>query len=334
MSMNDLKKLPINTENSFDELPQEVSVSFDLIDSDLLVVPDELFDQETPGVENTVFDSLLPFIVLPNNSNTYTIVDGCKRYLQWQRGKHEKISCTIIHTPLTGFEAGLLRIALNQNRPQHLREKFLILSWLKKNCKKDAFESTAHKAGFSPKDIVQLTPLLSCDTSIKEALFEGSLDVSHIKYFQVLTYEDQVCFLKTFKNLRLSLQTQREFLEWLPEIAYVKNITVSAILAESQIQETLENKVLNAPQKIDKIRSLLYFQKFPQLSDAQNIWMKHAAALNPDPSCVNFVPNPYFEKNQLEVHISITNAQNAVSIFDKLATISLDEWQKFIYPLE
>lgn len=331
--MNDIEKLQLNTDFMFKDIPEELSLSFKMVDVNTLVFPDDLFDQETSCPENDLFDSFLPVIAVPNKNNAYTIIDGCKRYMNCLENRRKKISCRIIQTQLSNFTSGLLRIALNQNRPLHLREKFTVLSWLKKNCTKDTFESTAHKAGFSSKDIEQLTCLFSCEDYIKEALFNGSLDLSLVNSLQVLSGEDQICFLETFKNLKLSFQAQREFLEWLPEIAYVRNLTARNILEEPVVKETIENKTMNAPQQIQKIRTFLYTQKFPRLSNAQKIWKKHATALNPNPACIKFVPNPYFEKDILEVKISITNSQNAVNIFKKLAKISSDEWQKLIYPL-
>lgn len=330
--MKDSEELQISTGNIFKELQKKVSLSFKIIGIDNLSLPQGLFDPERPFPEGSLLDSFLPVIVRPDN-NTFVIIDGCKRYLRHKKNKQGKISCNVIHTELDEFASGLLRIALNRGRPQALQEKILFLSWLKNSCTKEIFKPTAQNAGFSPKDIELMTPALSCDNHIKEALFNGSLDISLVAHFQVLTHEDQKCFFKTFKNMKLSLQTQRELLEWLPEIACNENKTVSDILSETQITTILEDAKLNDPQRIQKIHSYLYARKFPRLSDARNIWKKQAAALNPDPSCVTFVPNPYFEKNILEIKISITNSQSTATIFKKLSKVSTDEWQTLIYPL-
>ena len=330
--MKDSEELQISTGNIFKELPENVSLSPKIIDITNLTLPQGLFDPETPLPEGDLLDSFLPVIVRPDN-NTFTIIDGCKRYLRHTKNKQSKISCNVIQTKLDNYTSGLLRIAFNRSRSRPLREKILFLSWLQNNCIKETFEPTAQNAGFSPKDIELMTPILSCDAHIKEALFNGSLDISLVTHFQVLTREDQTCFLKVFKNMKLSLQTQREFLEWLPEIAYNENTTVCEILSETQITTILEDAKLNDPQRIQKIHSYLYEKKFPRLSDARNIWKKQAAALNPDPSCVTFVPNPYFEKNLLEIKISVTNSRGAATIFKKLANVSPGEWQTLIYPL-
>ena len=330
--MKGSEELQISTGNIFNELPKKVSLSPKIIDITNLTLPQGLFVPEMQLPEEDLLDSFLPVIVRPDN-NTFTIIDGCKRYLRLKKTGESSILCNVIHTELDTLTTGLLRLALNNNRSQTLQEKILFLSWLKNNCIKETFEPTAQNAGFTPKDIELMTPVLSCDSHIKEALFNESLDITMVTYFQVFTHKDQKFFINTFKNMRLSLQTQREFLEWLPEIACNENKTVSDILSEKQITSILEDTKLNDPQRIQKIHSYLHAKKFPRFSDAMSTWKKQAAALNPDPSCVTFIPNPYFEKNHLEIKISVTNSQSVATIFKKLAQVSTEEWQTLIYPL-
>ena len=331
--MKGSEELQIGTGNIFKELPQKISLSFRIVNSNNLLLPESLFDPDIPLGEPDLGDSLLPVIVRPYKNNRFAIIDGGKRYLRCIKEGQKKISCNIIQTQLNEFATGLLRLALNKNRPQNLRERVLFLFWLKKKCTKAAFGPYALKAGFSPKDIAQLGVVFSLDNHTKEALFTGSLDLSFVPHFLVLTPKDRRCFLETFKGLKLSLQTQREFLEWLPEIAYNEQKTISAVLTETQIKTTLENKKLNDPQRIQKVHAYLYTKKYPRLASTQDAWKKHASALNPDPACVSFIPSPYFEKNLLEIKISVANSLGAVNIFKELKKVSSDDWQKMIYPL-
>ncbi len=331
--MKDIEKLPIDTDFDSENLPKELTISSDMVNINSIKLPDDLFDINTPYSNIGLLELFLPVIVVQNQKKNYTIVDGCKRYMHYRKTGKNNIDCKIIQTPLTEFSSGLLRIAINKNRPQHLREKHTIFAWLKNRCTKDNFEVIANKAGFSLKDIEQLTQILLFEDQVKEAVLSGSLYPALAKDFQIFSPKDQISFLYILKNLSLSFQTQREFIEWLPEIAYINNTTITKILEKPQIQETVYSTNLNAPQKIEKIRSLLYDQKFPRLSDALKIWKKYAAELNPDPSFIKFIRDPYFEKNLFEMNISITDPKKAVNIFKKLNKISLNKWQKLIYPL-
>ena len=333
MSMNDSPILQINIESSFDGLPKKLSVAIDSIDISRLTLPDDLFDIQTPLPDTTLFNAINPPVIIPDAENTYTIIDGCKRYQHHKSNNRTSLPCMIITTPCDTFTRGLLRIALNLHRPTILREQYLFLSWLKKNCPEEGFTSTAQKAGFSPRNIEQLLQLYNSEDHVKDAVFEGTIDLSLISLFEVFTVEDQLYFLTAFKDFKFSMQTQRELLDWLPEIAYTGKTTISEILSAPKMKEILENSSLNRPQKIQKIHAYLYTQKFPRLSEAQIIWKKQSASCNPDTGHVTFTPYPFFEKNQLDISISVTTADQATEIFKKLSSISQEEWAKLLYPL-
>jgi hypothetical protein len=331
--MNDTEKLPTNIQDAFKEIPGELSLSYNMIDASALVIPDSLFDSKTPLQEDDLLDTFLPLIVAPIQREKFIIIDGCKRFLKSKEQNRDKISCKIIETSLDDLATGLLRIFLNHNRQQHIREKFQFFSWLKKNYSATEFKRKANRLGFSSKAIQQFTLLASSEQYTKEAFLNNFLDISQINSLLIFTKEDQRVFLETFKEFSLSFQTQREFLEWLPEIAYVKKISVKEILAQPEIQEIFTSTTINDPQKLQKIRSLIYMQKYPRLSNAQQKWKELSTGLNPEPSCVSFEPDAYFEKNRLEVKISVTRPDKAVDIFSRLAGISSKEWKKLIYPL-
>ncbi len=330
--MNDSETLQIPIESLFEELPKELSCSVKHIDISKIAGPHSFCDPDTPLPEKATLEPFIPIIVQPDDNGNYTIIDGYKRYLSYCNGK--TVTCMCIQTQLNKFAAGLLRIALNSSRSRPLQEKCLILQWLQNRCRENIFESTAQKAGFSPKETQQILQLLQCESHIREAVFNGFLDISVISLFNVLSTDDQRSFQNTFKDYILSMQTQRELLEWLPEIAYSKDTTVRDTLADPYITETLEDPAHNAPQKIEQVRAYLYTQKFPRLSKARSTWEALAKTVNPDPSCVTFTPQPCFEKNRLEVSVSLTDAQKGQKILVALAAIPQKDWQKLIYPCD
>ncbi len=332
--MSDSEKLQIHIKSLFEELPEALTCSVEPVNCSRIIEPRALFEPDAQAPELTDLEPFIPIIVVPDDNGTYSIVDGYKRYLFYRNSNYEALTCTCIQTPLNEFEAGLLRIVLNSSRPRPLREKCQVLQWLQKQCAKDAFESTTRKAGFSPKEIEQIVPLLQSESHIQEAVFNGTIEISLIGSFKVLSSDDQRSFLNTFNKLKLSVQTQRELLEWLPEIAYTSNTTVRTILEDEDIRQVLGNTTRNAPQKIDQIRAFIYARKFPRLSEARTVWESQAKACNPDPGSVTFTPQLFFEENKLEVAVSLTDAQKAADIFKKLAAISPVDWQKLMYPCD
>lgn len=331
--MNDIEKLPSIVKNIYKNFPQELSLSYDMIETATITIPDRLFDDKVPLQTAGQFGLFVPLLVLQNGDTQYTVIDGCKRFLTCKKQRRDVISCQVIRTPLDNIAAGLLRILVNQGRPVELRETFMFFTWLKDNFSDNAFLQVVNNLGLNGKRIRQCTSLSSTQKSVQEAFLEKTLDISLIDNFQILSKKDQIKFLETFQDFSLSFQIQREFLEWLPEIAYTKNVSIEEILDHATVQNVLNSTTLNKPQKVQKIRSLLYIQKFPRLSEAEKKWKEASSRVNPDPSCVSFEHNPFFEKNRLDIKITVSSETKAVDILDRLAHISPETWKKLIYPL-
>ena len=144
--------------------------------------------------------------------------------------------------------------------------------------------------------------------------------------------QDKAAVDDFLKAHRFTTQTQRELSEWLPEIAYRENVAASDIINSENIQSILKNEKLNAPQKHQKIRDELYKKRFPEYSKLQEKWKKTAAAANPAPPKVRFVPSSGFEKKRMEIRLTIESAEEAEEIFNALLKIEPRVWDELLYP--
>jgi hypothetical protein len=101
----------------------------------------------------------------------------------------------------------------------------------------------------------------------------------------------------------------------------------------------MSDTTLNSPQKIEAIRNLLFSEKFPGYNEVLKKWKKLATTTantvlaNEPSSKVAFIPNPAFEKNNLELRISIAHAKAAKELFTRLSEIPQDTWSRLIYPV-
>jgi adenylate cyclase class IV len=123
-------------------------------------------------------------------------------------------------------------------------------------------------------------------------------------------------------------------MEWLPQVAYSKRCSVNKILGNEKFIKINENRKLNDPQKMAKIRDLVFTMKFPNFMRAKESWKKLEKNTNPDPVRVQFKPSEAFEKNRLEIRITVADPENIKEILDKLHLISGDIWKKLIYPFQ
>jgi ParB-like nuclease domain len=303
-----------------------------------LSLPEGLFDLKTPQPLAMVLESLLPIIVTKvENSGGYVIVDGCKRFLALKKTDVKECACMAFSKVLDLKKTGLLRIALNEERPMHIRERLCFYKWLSENYSGELRETLLREIGFLE---FELKPLAGCAKDIIDAVAEDRIHIRNVEDFSLLEEKDRIMFLEMFRDLAMSQQTQRELLEWLPEIAFSRNMSVSDLLKSKEICGIMADKTLNAPQKIEAVRDLAHSWKYPLYSGALKNWKQTASATsraiveNEPSSQVIFLPSPAFEKNRLEIRISISHAKAAKEIFERLSRIPQSTWAHLIYPVE
>ena len=66
--MNDIKELLISTGNLFKELPDKISLRFEIIDINALQLPQDLFDPGAGSSAPLLTDTFLPVIAIPDNN--------------------------------------------------------------------------------------------------------------------------------------------------------------------------------------------------------------------------------------------------------------------------
>ena len=303
-----------------------------------LALPERLFDEKTPLHSGTVIDNIWPIIVTKTeNCDGYVIVDGCKRFLALKKTNVKEYRCVVMSKVLDLKSTGLLRIALNTGRPMHIREKLSFFKWLLENYSGKLCENLLAEAGLLS---FELKPLTACAEDIIDSVAEERINIRNAEDFSLLDKQDRMGFLELFRDMKLSQQTQHEFLEWLPEIAFSRAVSASDLLRSKEITGLMNEATLNAPQKIEAVRDLLHSWKYPAYSGALKTWKQAAAATsravaeNEPSSRVVFMPSPAFEKNRLEIRISIGHARAAKEVFEGLSKIPQSTWAKLIYPVE
>jgi hypothetical protein len=336
--MNSTKTSPGATAEIDKLLGPMPDAAFAMAPLEKCALPEGLFDQKTPLPEVTVVETILPIIVTKSeNSDGYVIVDGCKRFLALKKTGVQECMCVVFSKVLNAKKTGLLRIALNKERLKHLRERLCFYTWIVENYSGELRETLLHETGLPD---FELKPLAACSEDIIDAVAHNRINLRNAEDFSLLEEKDRTMFLEMFRDLAMSQQAQRELLEWFPEIAFSRNMSVSELLKSKEIYGIITDKTLNAPQKIERLRDLAYSWKYPLYSGALKNWKQLAAATsraivdNEPSSQVVFLPNPAFEKNRLDIRISIGHARAAQEIFEKLSQIPQTTWAHLIYPVE
>jgi hypothetical protein len=316
----------VSTENGVD-LQSTTTLS---VPTEKLVLPDALFDSNVTPFE-PFLPSMHPLIVYETNG-VYHIIDGCRRFLCAVQKKQTHCLCIILTGIKNSCDAHILRITLNSNRPLSFREKFLFLKWLKNNSSDEFYNSTAAKFPFSQNERREIEQIFDISDKMLDQIEKSHVDLNVIPELLLLDKPAQSILLHFFSQLQFSRSFQREFIEWIPEIAFRKSCTIAEVIESPQISEILHHKSMNPPQKMQKIKDFLFRERFPVLAEAKSAWTELARKLNPDPAHLQFLPSDSFEKNRLELKITISNPDEILSIFEKLKIITSEQWSKLIYP--
>lgn len=296
-----------------------------------LLIPDRLFHQIEGTANLTYFTPFIPLVVYKVDE-VYHIIDGCKRFIDSIYKNETSCLCSIIDPDVDIKHAYLARIGLNLNRTLSFREKYLFLKWLKKNLPENEYNIESVKLVVSPKERYELESAFSMPEYFMPVIETGHLEIGLVPELLMLSDSDQKSIIDFFSQLQYSRSTQREFIEWIPEIAFIKNCKAASVLNSPEIREILDHKASNPPQKVAKIRDILFQERFPALSEAKKTWTELSRKVNPDTSHIQFIPSDSFERNRLEIKITISSPDEVLSIFEKLKIISFKQWEKLIYP--
>ena len=262
------------------------------------------------------------------------IVDGCKRFVLARQSEAQFVDCLeITPAPDTGH-AALLRMSLNALRPLHFFEKILFVNWLGEHCDKARYNELAARLPMDSRERYEIEQLAACDAPVIDAVYNNIIERNLAAEAQRLSPPDRAAVFAFAHRYRFSRQMQRELLDWLPELAFREKCTIADILLLPEIVEIEKNTRLNAPQKIERLRTALFNRRFPTLARAKKVWDELAARCNPDSRLVQFKPAEAFEKNRLELKITVSNAEEAKTVFNRLATIDSTDLNRLIYPAQ
>jgi hypothetical protein len=323
--MKDIQKLLSNIRNKINK------IKYADIPIKNISLPKDLFDSSDiiSKLQSTFY--FYPILVF-KKKDKFTIIDGCKRFLYLKKNHSIKNIYCAIALNVNENELGLIRIILNNKRQLSIKEKFLFYKCLKNYGIEDVQFFNKYLQ-LSWEEINSLDNLLNCPSDILNAVFRNKIHLLNIEDFKTIPKIERKRIFKIFSSLKLSLQTEKEFIQWLSEISNdinLKNYNFSSILKE--VSSIIKNSKINAPQKIEKIREMLFSLRFPLYHQALKEWNDTVKKINPAPAKVRFIPSLYFEKNKLELRLNFSSSNEIKEILEKLLALPLELLDKIIYP--
>lgn len=297
-----------------------------------LTLPAGLFDPAAASALLPDASQLLPLLVAENDGGSFSIIDGCKRYLALRGLGRAFCACGIVAGPLTASQAGLLRILVNRGRAAHIGERFVFYKWLAGQGYAEDQAAVAQLLGIRWTEAAELAELSECPGDIVAAVCSNRIHVQNAADFHALSEKDRSSFTGFFGSLRLSQQAEREFLQWLAEIASSRDCGASDILVLPECTAVRNDVSLNDPQRIEKLRAIVHSLRHPRFDAAQKAWNALSRKVNPHPSSIHFLPDPFFEKDRIEVRVVVSKPDKAAELFRDLSAVSAETWQELMRP--
>lgn len=101
-------------------------------------------------------------------------------------------------------------------------------------------------------------------------------------------------------GLKPGVNWQKELTELIIDIAFRENISCLEVLKVPQIQTVLNHKKLSSPQKLEKVKNLLFARRYPTVFLARKVFNQELKKLKISPK-IKVRVHPYFEEESLRL---------------------------------
>jgi hypothetical protein len=312
-------------------MPGEAQAGPETVAIEHLAACDELVDRERPEVSPPGEAGLLVPIIACRRDETAVVVDGVRR-LGLLHSRGSRYATCIMLPPLDPVDFARMRVELNRGRGLSLGEQVRVLRWLQDHDALDRRSELMEVMGISRRTAQLVMELLTAPHKVVRLVTDGTLHLQNVTLFLSLDDDDREAFLQMCSGLSLSVQMQRQWLEWLPELACAGKQSVSAILSDPPIREIVKSARLNPPQRIQKLHALLMHRRFPRLTAAEMQWRAVERRVNPDRKRVVFEHAPAFERDRLQLHCTLHTPEEARKLLSYLGTVGEEDWRQLLHP--
>ena len=170
--------------------------------------------------------------------------------------------------------------------------------------------------------IEKLNLVNSMSTVFRDGMTLGALALpTAIKLHHWKNAEAAVKLGNLLIELNLSLNRQREMIEWFEGILARESTTIDNILEYLGINRILSDRNLDRRNKIDTIRSLLKKQRYPSIVAMENHYSKLLKQLQLPKGCQVISP-PFFEGNIYSVKIDFSTPSQLIRLLGQIHNLA------------
>lgn len=239
-------------ENSFDKTPiQEVSLKdvflSEFLDESLINI-ESLYKEE---LSIKTYGIVEPLLVTKNQDETFTVLNGAKRYVYLKHNKTKYIKVNIVENLLEEKKDEFILLNIVSSKDSHLALAFAIQKYIDKYS--IDLDSLAQILKISRSQIINLLRLLKLSDRVKEEMAKGNLTYTQARLLLPLTEEQQNEVVDKILTDKLSVrEIEFEIKQYEPD----KKIKPKVSLELNQVIITCEN-IEQAKEILPKAKKLL-----------------------------------------------------------------------------
>jgi hypothetical protein len=142
---------------------------------------------------------------------------------------------------------------------------------------------------------------------IKDSIIKRHLSLHSVRELLELNNDEQLKAFQFIIELKLNMNYQKQFFEYINDISMKNKISISDILDDESLIRICRDTRMNNPQKINTVFRLLRSKIFPRLSEAEEAFKKTV---------------PFFESSHYRMEVPFKNGKE---LKEKLMHLSRTE---------
>jgi ParB-like chromosome segregation protein Spo0J len=252
------------------------------------------------------------------------IVTGYRRILALKAINWDRVPCIeLLDSSLSDRDLLLLNIYDNLcTRRFNYIEKGMILNRLLKYFEiEDIYRSYINLLDISSRrEVGILIKIEELDDDVKEIIAGESLSIKTIESLFELKDHFRNIVLKWIIKLKLNINQQIIFIEYINDISIIEGKSIQEILNEASFADLKMEDDNNNPQKAKRFIELLRSRRLPVLTRNEKAFARQIYNLGL-PKNVRIKHSPFFENPDYLLEISFKDGKNLKEILDALARI-------------
>lgn len=258
----------------------------------------------------------------------YIIVSGFRRVAACRRLGLDTITAACLPASASRTRCAMVAIADNTaNRSLNLVELSCAYNLLRDASKEadiDQIIESFSSVGISMNR--EMLSKLEIIGRIPHALQQGLIDEtvalpSALRIYEISDLQLIEELAHLFGELNLSLNRQRELLDWLEAITIRESIPMMDILTEKELSLLRGDMSLDPGHKSNLIRKYLKHRRYPNITEFEQRYDQHKKALKL-PKGVQLTPPPHFEGQHFDLKITFKDEKELVRLNQEVGQLA------------